>query len=162
MGEAQDRSFAFLFRTDEGRIDRSVWWRGSLPLAALALAMTGIWLVLRPYASHDLSKTPFIDVSTIIAFLYLAIFAFGLILIAVCEYNLSAKRFHDRGRPGALAAALPLSVFGAAALIWFIPRSFGEVPDWAAPAAIGAVLLVLMWNIWDLGFGPSVGEAPPS
>ena len=157
MADARNQSFGFLFRTDEGLVDRAVWWRGSLPLAALALAMTGIWTLLRPYTAHDLATTPFLNLPTIAAFLYLAIFAFGLILIAVCEYNLSAKRFRDRGRPASLAAALPLISFCAAALIWFIPQSFGTVPDWAGPVAIVAVLIVLAWNIWDLGFGPSVG-----
>ena len=158
MGEAPDLSFAFLFRTDRGRIDRAVWWRGSVPLALLAVAMTGVWLLLRPYASHDLATTAFIRLPTIVAFVYLIVFAFGLILLAVCEYNLSAKRFHDRGRPRALAAVLPLSIFGASALIWFIPRSFGEVPDWASPASLVVVLLVFGWNVWDLGFGASTAN----
>ena len=159
MAEAPDRSFRFLFRTDRGRIDRAVWWRGSVPLGLLALLMTGVWVLLRPYASHDLATTAFIKLSTIVAFVYLIVFSFGLILIAVCEYNLSAKRFHDRGRPRALAAVLPMSIFGAGALIWFIPRSFGDVPDWAAPASLVLVLGILVWNVWDLGFGPSA--APP-
>lgn len=153
MEPLQDRSFHFMFRTDRGRIDRAAWWRGTVPLAALAGVMSLAWIMVRPYARHDLAASPFLSPSTIAAFLYLIVFTFALILIAVCEYNLSAKRFRDRGRAGALAAVLPLSVFGAGALIWFIPRSFGELPDWTAPVALVAVAAVAAWNVWDLGIG---------
>lgn len=155
MAPAPDRSFHFMFRTDHGRIDRASWWRGTLPLAGIAVAMTGVWMLLRPYARHDLATTPFMAVPTLLSFLYLAVFAFALILIAVCEYNLSAKRFRDRGRAGALAAVLPLAIFGAGALIWFIPQSFGEIPDWAGSVSLVALAAVAAWNVWDLGFGES-------
>ncbi len=153
MAARPAHSFHFLFRTDRGHIDRATWRRGALPLLALVLAATFGWLALRPYAFHDLGNTPFLDLPTACAFLYLIVYAFGLILAAVCGYNLGAKRFRDRGRPAPLAGILPGAAFVAGALIWFIPRSFGAVPDWAAPLAIGAVLGVAIWNVVELGFG---------
>lgn len=149
MSEGQ--TFFFLFRSDQGRIGRATWWRGTLPLAALALAGTVGWLLLRPFAHHDLSEQAFIAPLTILAYVYLLVYAFALILIGVCEYNLSAKRFRDRGLPGALAAVLPLSLLFGSALIWFIPRSFDTVPDWAAPLTFVALAGVAVWNIVELG-----------
>jgi uncharacterized membrane protein YhaH (DUF805 family) len=151
MADSEPRSFFFLFRTDKGRIGRATWWRGTVPLAALALIATLGWIMLRPYAHHDLAKEQFIAPMTILAYSYLMIYAFAVILIAVCEYNLSAKRFRDRGHPGALASILPLSLLFGSAVIWFIPRSFGSVPDWAAPVVIVILLLVALWNVVELG-----------
>jgi uncharacterized membrane protein YhaH (DUF805 family) len=148
---ATDRTFHFMFRTDRGRIGRGLWWRGTLPLLAIGIVATFGWLQLRPFTNHDLTTTPFIAPATIAAFAYLIIYTFGLILIAVCHYNLSAKRFRDRGRPAAFAAALPASLFLCGALIWFIPRSFDVVPAWAAPVSLAVVGLVALWTVVDLG-----------
>lgn len=148
---AQPSGFFFLFRTDRGRIDRATWWRGTLPLAALAAAGTLGWRALSPYAHHDLSDSAFIAPLTIAAYFYLLVYAFALLLIGVCEYNLSAKRFRDRGLPAALAAALPLSLLFGAALIWFIPQSFDTIPAWAGPVTIALMLAVAVWNVVELG-----------
>ncbi len=151
MAETGPNSFFFLFRTDKGRIDRATWWRGSLPIAAIALIGTGAWLELRPYARHDLTEQPFIAPMTILAYSYLLVYAFALILLAICEYNLSAKRFRDRGRPGALAGLLPLSLLLGSAVLWFIPRSFGSVPEWIGPIIFAIMALALAWNVVELG-----------
>ena len=151
MAEPDPTRFFFLFRTDKGRIDRATWWRGSLPLALLALAGTAGWLLLRPYSHHDLAETAFIAPMTIAAYAYLLVFTFVLILIAVCEYNLSAKRFRDRGRPGALAGLLPLSLLFGGAVIWFIPNSFGSLPEWVGSVVIALLVLITLWNIFELG-----------
>lgn len=155
MAEPRPGSFSFLFRTDQGRIDRAVWWRGVVPLAIIAAVATAIWLALEPYAHHDLARSQFMAPATILAFAYLTIYAFGMIILAVCYYNLSAKRLRDRGRPAALAAAVPLGAFLAGATWWFIPRSFGSVPEWAGPAAVGLVLVIAVATTIDLGFGSS-------
>ena len=89
------------------------------------------------------------------AYLYLAAYAFALILAAVCSYNVSAKRFRDRGRAGRWAAVLPLSALLTGALLWFIPQSLGDVPEWAGRVAEVALLAVVAWNVLDLGFGPT-------
>lgn len=150
-----DAGFRFLYREDRGRISRATWWRGVLPLAALVGAATAVWTLVRPYAVHDLATQPFIDGATVGAYLYLALYAFGLILAAVCYYNVSAKRFRDRGRAGRWAAVLPLAAFLTGALVWFIPQSFGEVPAWAGRVADVVLLVVAVWNVLDLGVGPT-------
>jgi uncharacterized membrane protein YhaH (DUF805 family) len=150
-----DAGFRFLYREDRGRISRAQWWRGMLPLVVLVGLATAGWLAMRPYAVHDLKTQPFIDGATVAAYLYLSAYAFGLILAAVCTYNVSAKRFRDRGRPGRWAAVLPLVAFLTGALVWFIPQSFGTVPDWAGRVAEVALLAVVAWTVVDLGFGPT-------
>ncbi len=98
--------------------------------------------------------------ATLLAYVYLAGFAFAMILIAICEYNLSAKRFRDRGRPAVLAAILPLSLLATGALIGFVPPSFEALPHWVEPAALALVVAVAAWNVVDLGFGTSRAAAP--
>lgn len=155
MGAASDDTFFFLFRTDRGRIDSAVWWRGTLPLLVVAALLTGGWLLLRPYATQDLATSPSLGVATLAAYIYLVVFAFASVLIAICEYNLSAKRFRDRGRPAVLAAVLPLTLLGAGALIGFVPSSLGALPDWTETVVLAVVLAVAVWNVVDLGFGPT-------
>ena len=155
MAPSSDGRFFFLFRTDRGRVGRDVWWRGSIALALIATVLTGGWLLLRPFAAGDLASSPLFGAATLLAYVYLAGFAFASILIAICEYNLSAKRFRDRGRPAALAAVLPLSLLAAGALIGFVPASFGYMPGWAEPGALAIVLAIAAWNVVDLGFGQS-------
>ncbi len=150
MADASTR-FSFLFRTDQGRIDRATWWRGTVPLFALATIGTVGWELLSPYSHHDLKETAFIAPLTILAYVYLLVYAFALILVGVCEYNLSAKRFRDRGLPAALAGVLPLSLLFGSALIWFIPQSFDTVPGWAAPVTLVAMLAIAAWNVVELG-----------
>ena len=151
--------FRFLYREDRGRISRGVWWRGILPLAGFVIVATVIWEVVKPYAAPDLATQPLMDVAVVLAYLVLAVYAFAMILAAVCYYNVCAKRFRDRGRRGLWAAALPLAVLLTGALDWFIPRSMGDVPAWWGAVASVVLLALLVWNVIDLGFGPTaVGE----
>jgi uncharacterized membrane protein YhaH (DUF805 family) len=158
MTTADWQRFSFLFRTDKGRIDRATWWRNIAPLIALTLAGTIGWVLLSPYARHDLSKQAFIEPLTIVAYVYLLVFAFALLLIAVCAYNLSAKRFRDRGLPGALAAILPLSFLFGGAVIWFIPQSPDELPAWVLPVTVVALVIVAAWNVVELGLRTGGGR----
>ena len=50
---------------------------------------------------------------------------------------------------------LPLAAFLTGALVWFIPQSFGDVPDWAGRVAEVALVVVAAWNVVDLGVGPT-------
>ena len=60
---------------------------------------------------------------------YFLVYAFALILCAVAEYFVSAKRFADRGKPPALAGLAPFSLLLAGAAHWYQPRSEGAMPD---------------------------------
>ena len=151
--------FRFLYREDRGRIARAAWWRASIPLVVLVAAATAGWIAIKPYAVHDLGTQPFIDGATIAAYLYLALYAFGLILAAVCWYNVSAKRFRDRGRAGRWAALLPLAAFLDGALAWFAPRSFDTVPGWATHVALAVAVAVAVVTVVDLGFGSTAVQS---
>ncbi len=94
----------FLYRTDQGRIDRATWRRGAGALLAVLIPFTLIWLALEPYTTHDLSKTPFFAPGTAAAYAYVIFYAFVVMLIAVSFINLSAKRFRDRGSCAAARA----------------------------------------------------------
>ncbi|MDX7950204.1 hypothetical protein P7D22_03300 [Lichenihabitans sp. Uapishka_5] len=146
--EAGPHGFRFLFRTDRGVIDRATWWRGTVPLAVIgALAELG-WVLVRPFVQHGLEQPP---LAVLGAYLYLLAFSFGLLVLLVCEYNLSAKRFAARGQPRALAGILPLSLLCGGAFAWVLPRSQGTIPDWTGTLAILAVAAVVVWNIVALG-----------
>ena len=74
-----------------------------------------------------------------------------ILLVAVSFYNLSAKRWRDRGRPAALAGALPLALLLAGAAHWLVPRSEDVLPIWIALALDGLVLVVALWTAVELG-----------
>ncbi len=144
----EERGFRFLFRTDRGTIDRATWWRGTLPIAAIAILATFVWILVRPYTERGLEQPP---LAVLAAYLYLLAFSFGLLVLLICEYNLSAKRFAACGRPRALAALLPLSLLLGGAFAWYLPRSQGALPGWTAWIAAVAVGGVLLWNVVELG-----------
>ena len=143
-----ERGFSFLFRTDRGRIDRATWWRGTLPLVGIGAVTTLIWVLVRPFTIHGLEQPP---VAVLAAYLYLLAFSFGLFLLLICEYNLSAKRFAACGRPRSLAGVLPLTLLLGGAFTWYLPRSQGLLPDWSAWIAILIAAGVVMWNVVELG-----------
>jgi len=144
----------FGFRTDQGRIDAKTWWQGTLFLSGLLVLLTLIWIVLAPYTRHDLATTPFLALATVAAFAYLIFYAFAVLLIAICHYNLSTKRWRDRGwmYPGALAGLLPLAALSSGALHWLQPR----VPDTLSYGYVlildAALAAIALWNLLELGF----------
>ena len=144
--------FAFLFRTDQGRIDRATWWRGTVPIALIGAAATAGWLAVSPYTHDALHQPPAL---ALLGYLYLLAFAFAVLLLFICEYNLSAKRFAARGKPRALAAALPVSALLAGALAWYAPRSQGTLPTESAWLGMVVVAAVLIWNAVELGIRES-------
>ena len=116
--------FAFLFRTEQGRIDRQTWHYGAGLLALPLVVLTGLWLALAPYANRSLDQRAFADPRTFASYAYLVVYAFAVLLIAVCYVNLSAKRFRDRGRPApvGLAGLLPFVALCDGAARWLQPR----------------------------------------
>ena len=141
----------FLFRTDQGTISRKLWWRGVAMLAAPLAAFTAVWWLLSPYAWRGLDERRFIDPMTIITYLYLIIFAFAVMLIAVCFVNLSAKRLRARGREPGLAGLAPFAALLAGAAHWLYPRVADTMP-WAIVAVCDLVLLaVIAWMVVELG-----------
>jgi uncharacterized membrane protein YhaH (DUF805 family) len=144
-------TFSFLYRSDVGRIDRATWWRGTLLLGGpLVLFMIG-WSLLSPLAHRGLDERGLVDLPTLAAYFYLLLYAFAVLLIAVCFYNLSAKRWHDRGRPGGLAGIIPLSLLVAGAAHWLVPRSEDTLPIWIAFALDAVALAAVIWTAVELG-----------
>ncbi|MGO8799585.1 MAG: hypothetical protein ACLQE9_09875 [Roseiarcus sp.] len=150
--------FRFLYRQSEGAIDRREWRLASGPPIAIALAMTLVWLVVAPRQARDLSREGLIDPRIIATYAYLIVYAFALLLCAVAEYFVSAKRFADRGKPPALAGLAPFSLFLAAAASWYQPRSEGTMPPWLTWVFDAVALVVLIWTIAELGFAEGGGR----
>lgn len=141
----------FLFRTDQGRIDARTWRRGTALLLAILAVLTGIWIPLEPLTHRDLATTPFFAWGTFAAFAYLVLYAFAVLLIAICHYNLSAKRWRDRGWPGALAGLLPLFALFSGAAHWLQPRVAEDISYWYVVGVDALLIAVIVWNVVELG-----------
>jgi len=149
--DAQHSRWFFLFRTDEGRIDARTWWRYAGLLAGILALLTFAWILIEPYAEHDLAKEPLFAPSVLAANLYRIIYGFAVIILLICYYNLSAKRWRDIGHPPALAGILPFVACLTGALHWVAPRSSGAIPHLAVIIADCVLFLVFVWNVIDLG-----------
>lgn len=144
-------TFTFLFRTDAGRIDRPTWWRGTMLLVGLLLLLTLGWTALAPWARRGLDERILVELASVAAHVYLFVYAFVILLVAVSFYNLSAKRWRDRGRPAALAGALPLALLFAGAADWLVARPQDLMPIWIATALHVLALAVAIWTAVELG-----------
>lgn len=141
----------FLYRTEEGVIDRQAWWLGLAPLASVLFVLTLVWLALKPYAGRGLDERAFLDPLTLAASIFLVIYAFALILIVVCFVMLSMKRLRDRGRATPLAGALPLAALLASAAHWLQPQMEGALPGWGVAILDLVLLVTLVWTVVEMG-----------
>lgn len=141
----------FLYRTYEGTISRKAWWAGVIPLALAAGVLTLLWLALAPWAGRGLDERAFIDPRTLAAYVYLAIYGFALIFIAVAYAFLSAKRMRARGRAPGLATLLPLAIFLAASAHFMHKLTPDAFPLGLALAMDAVLAAVALWHIADLG-----------
>ena len=142
----------FLFKQEEGTVDAATWRFHAGWLAALAVAMTIGWLLLRPYAHHDLKTEAFIRWITVAAFTYLILYAFALILAAICYTMLSIKRLRDLGRPTGVAGLVPLAVLLVASL-HFMREQTPDVILLGYVIALDVALAgVVVWTVIELGF----------
>jgi uncharacterized membrane protein YhaH (DUF805 family) len=149
----------FLFQTYEGSIDRRTWRSGTLVLALILFPLTLIWLLIAPATHRDLSTPELLNAAALGAFVYLALFAFAVILIAVSWTNLSAKRFRGLGRPGALAGALPLAALIDGAAHWFQPRAPDVFPGWALLILDVVLAAVAVSSFYELGLAKDSGRS---
>jgi len=147
--------FRFLYRETEGFIGGREWALASAAPVGVALVLTVIALAVAPDAPRDLAHEAFIDPLTVARHAYLIVYAFALILCAVAEYFVSAKRFADRGLPPALAGLAPFSLLVAGAAHWYQPRSEGTMPEGLVYVFDGLAIAILAWNVIELGFGAS-------
>ena len=155
---AEDRRaarFRFLYREGEGFVGPRQWARASVAPVGIALVLTIVAFAVAPSAPRDLSREPFIDPLVVARHAYLIVYAFALILCAVAEYFVSAKRFADRGKPPALAGLAPFSLLVAGAAHWCQPRSEGTMPEGLVYLFDALAIGVVAWNVIELGFGAS-------
>lgn len=152
---------AFLYRTDQGRIDRSTWARGAAGLAAVLAPLTLLWLALLPYTEHDLAKSAFFVWQTVAAYAYLVVYATVVLLVSASWVNLSAKRFRDLNRPAplGLAGLLPFAALLAGAAHWLQPRVAEVMPRWYVTIGDVALAAVVLWTLFELGFRDAAKDA---
>ena len=161
MAQSPDaQSFRFLYRQSEGVLGRAAWARASAAPVAAVVVMTAIWLVIAPDAPRDLAREPLIELSVVAEHLYFILYSFALIVCAVAEYFVSAKRFADRGRPPALAGLLPFSLLLAGAANWYQPRSEGGMPAALTYVFDAVAIAIVVWNVAELGFGAGRAGRP--
>jgi uncharacterized membrane protein YhaH (DUF805 family) len=147
---SERQSWRFLYRTDAGEVDARTWRRGAWPLAALAAVLTLFLVFIFPYTAHDLKQSPLLSATALGANLYVVLYSFLLILIGICYYNLSAKRWRDLKRPAALAGLVPFCALLAGAAHWLAARG-GEIVPQAVPlVADTCLILVVIWNVAEL------------
>ena len=149
--EVRSERARFLFRTEEGTIDAPTWRFHTGWLLALFALLTAIWFVLRPYAHHDLATSQFIAPLTILAFAYLIIYAFLVLLIAISYVMLSMKRCHDRQLPGALASLVPLLALCAASLHFLRAQTPDVIIVPYVVALDIAFIAAAAWTAYELG-----------
>lgn len=145
----------FLFRQEQGTIDAPTWRRHTGWMLLVLAAMTSVWIALRPNAYHDLKHEAFLAPMTIVTYLYLVIFAFVVLLVAVSWVMLSMKRLRDRGEPPALAGLVPLLAFLAASAHSFQPQTPEAISIWWVVGFDVALAVAAVWTVVDLGFRPA-------
>ena len=143
----------FLFRSEEGVIDASTWRLHTGWLVALVAVMTVVWLLLRPYAHHDLATSAFIAPMTIVAFAYLIVFTFAVLFAAIAYTMLSIKRLRDRNQPTVLAGSIPLLALCSGSLHFIQPQVPDVISSWYLVGLDALLAVVIVWTIVDLGFG---------
>ena len=149
--------FNFLYRSEEGAVDRKTWWLGVTLLGAVLFVLVMIWLVVRPWAGRGLDERAMIDAPTIVAYVYVMFFSFAVLLIAASYVNLTSKRFRSRGFNVLTAglAGLPLVLLLLiGALNWLNMRMPGAVPQWIVYGVILACIASLVWHVAELGIRP--------
>ena len=131
-------NFHFLFREDKGKIGRALWWRATLGLCAIWLILLSAYLFLGRGDITKVGLTAFMTIATI--------------MLGVCYYFVSAKRFQDLGQNASLALSLPLALLLDSAMHWMQPRLGATFPSALTYAFDAVTLLITGWTIWTLGF----------
>jgi hypothetical protein len=156
MAQGQNAArFRFLYRQGEGVLAPREWAAAAWPPVAIVAAMTLIWVAIAPNGPRDLSQESLFSLGVVAAHAYFMVYAFAILICAVAEYFVSAKRFADRGKPPALAGLAPFSLLVAGAAHWYQPRSEGAMPAALSYVFDVIALAIVGWNIVELGFGPS-------
>jgi uncharacterized membrane protein YhaH (DUF805 family) len=144
------QNFRFLFRNDKGSIDRHTWWIAMAALAAawiaVAIVATGVTVLAESLAAQDDVNA----LSVLTQGVYLsALFNILIILVYVCYYFVSAKRYNDLGKSPRLALILPAAIY----ILTFSPILADQVlPVFGRWIVLVVFLAVAGWQIYELGF----------
>ena len=144
-------NFRALYRDADGVLGPGEWARASALPVGLALALTALAYAVSP-GPRDLATQPFFSLSIFAVHAYLMFYGFALIVLAVMQYFVSAKRFRDLKRSPGWAGLAPFALLLAGAAAWFQPRSEGAMPEWAVWPFYLFALAVVAWNVAELGF----------
>ncbi len=156
----EERSrFYFLFRSDKGRIDAGTWGRATSLMVVTLVVMTAIWIAISPWAHRGLSERPLLDGVTIAVFAYLFIYTEVVLLASISFYNLSAKRFRDRGLKPALAGLIPFLALVTGAAHWVQPQIAEFLPEWFVWALDVLLIACIIWTGITLSSSRSVDDA---
>jgi hypothetical protein len=146
----------FLYRAEQGVIDRATWREGAAWLLALLAPASAIAFALAPYTAHDLANSPLWVPMTALAYAYLLAYAFVVFFVAISFVNLCAKRFRARGFrwPLGLAGLAPMFAFftGAAHFVYVLmPGAVEVLPRWYVYPFDAALAAIVVWTIVELG-----------
>ncbi|HUO53198.1 MAG TPA: hypothetical protein VMU18_00550 [Rhodoblastus sp.] len=144
-------TFSFLFRQAEGTISAAIWRRWTLALTGFCVALALIWAAIAPWTHRDLGAEGLFEIKAFLAFFYLMVYAFAVLLAQVSQYYLSAKRFRARGMSTGWAAVWPLSLFAAGASFWAQPNSFGLMPAFLPWLFLGLAAAAFLAQFYELG-----------
>jgi uncharacterized membrane protein YhaH (DUF805 family) len=133
-------------------VSAPVWRRNAFALAAITAVLTVGWRLMAPYTHHDLKTQAFFAPLTIAAFVYLLLYAFAVLFLAISFTNLSAKRLRDRGEPTGLGGLVPLLALFSGAAHWLQPQVSDVISVWYVVAIDVTLAGGAIWTIADLGF----------
>ena len=144
--------FRFLYRNEQGRIDRARWLSAAAPLAIVFVVASAIMLWALPYANRPLTERAFYDPAALAANVFILAYAALTIFVGISWVNLGAKRSRDRGRsaPLGLAGLMPLAVLLAGAAHWLQPRVAEVMPRWSVWACDALLAIAAVWTFAEL------------
>ena len=156
---ARGARIRFLFRNEYGVVDAPTWRFHAAWLFGLLVVLAIGWAMLRPYAHHDLAKSAFIAPLTILAFAYLIVGSFAVLLVAVSYVMLSMKRCRDRGLPVGLAGLVPVLVLFAASLHFLRGQTPDVIQLWHVVLTDAVVIAAIAWTVVEFGVRPTIAGA---
>ena len=156
--EGQTPDFRFLYRQSEGTISASTWAMAAWRPLAIAGAIIAIWALLAPAPPRPLTEAELRAGAAVPALIFTVGYSFAavlsvlaVLLLAVAEYFVCAKRLRAIGLPPSLAGLAPFLVLLAGAAHWYVARA-GDSSIVAVPRIFDAVAgLACVWTVWMLG-----------
>ncbi len=143
----------FLFRTEQGRIGARDWWQGVGLLAAGLAAMTAGWFAIEPYSSRSLdANAALVAPATIVAYVYVTLFALAIMLASASFVMLSGKRLRDLGRSTSMAGLVPFAALLDGSMHWLQPRVADVMSRGWVYSVDALTLAAIAWAIWEMGF----------